>query len=129
MHGSQERVEQADHIAVVGGGPVGVQVASDIKSYFPQKVVTLIHSRTQLLPNFGPRLHEHVMKTLKQLDVNLILGERPQTVTTEDIASMAKDKIQDTLSFRDGHKETFDLVVNSAPFSFFPPLFFALHSY
>ncbi|EGD84105.1 hypothetical protein H112_07796 [Trichophyton rubrum D6] len=111
MHGSQERVEQADHIAVVGGGPVGVQVASDIKSYFPQKVVTLIHSRTQLLPNFGPRLHEHVMKTLKQLDVNLILGERPQTVTTEDIASMAKDKIQDTLSFRDGHKETFDLVI------------------
>ncbi|EFE41891.1 hypothetical protein TRV_03351, partial [Trichophyton verrucosum HKI 0517] len=110
MHGSQERVERADRIAVVGGGPVGVQVASDIKSYFPQKDVTLIHSRTQLLPNFGPRLHEHVMKTLKQLDVNLILGERPQTVTG-DIASMAKDKIQEALSFRDGHKETFDLVI------------------
>lgn len=129
MHGSQARVEQADRIAVVGGGPVGVQVASDIKSYFPQKDVTLIHSRTQLLPNFGPRLHEHVMKTLKQLDVNLILGERPQIVTGDIASIMAKDKIQEALSFRDGHKETFDLVVNSAPFSFFPPLFLMLHSY
>ncbi|EZF29981.1 hypothetical protein H109_05499 [Trichophyton interdigitale MR816] len=111
MHGSQARVEQADRIAVVGGGPVGVQVASDIKSYFPQKDVTLIHSRTQLLPNFGPRLHEHVMKTLKQLDVNLILGERPQIVTGDIASIMAKDKIQEALSFRDGHKETFDLVI------------------
>ncbi|EFQ98094.1 oxidoreductase [Nannizzia gypsea CBS 118893] len=110
MHASQERIQLADRIAVVGGGPVGVQVATDIKSFFPQKDVTLIHSRKQLLPNFGPRLHEHVMKTLKQLDVNLILGERPQTVA-ENVAVMAKGKTQEALSFADGRKEAFDLVI------------------
>ncbi|KAM5441287.1 hypothetical protein MferCBS31731_003716 [Microsporum ferrugineum] len=110
MRASQDRIKHADRIAVVGGGPVGVQVATDIKSFFPQKDVTLIHSRSQLLPNFGPRLHEHVMKTLKQLQVNLILGERPQAVT-EGVKEMIKDRHQEALCFKDGRKQIFDLVI------------------
>jgi apoptosis-inducing factor 2 len=41
----QDRISRAGRIAVIGGGPVGVQLASDIKSYYPQKDVTLVHSR------------------------------------------------------------------------------------
>lgn len=37
---------KAKNIAVIGGGAVGVELATDIKSYYPEKSVTLVHSRT-----------------------------------------------------------------------------------
>ncbi|KAK2594398.1 hypothetical protein QQS21_007904 [Conoideocrella luteorostrata] len=35
MQRSQRRVQDANRIAVIGGGPVGVQIATDIAAYFP----------------------------------------------------------------------------------------------
>ncbi|KAL4742969.1 hypothetical protein BDV11DRAFT_202207 [Aspergillus similis] len=73
LQASQKRIQHANHIAVVGGGPVGTQIATDIASYFSETKVTLVHSPAQLLPIFGPRLHEHVYKTMKKqlnIDVN-----------------------------------------------------------
>lgn len=50
------KIEHAESIAIVGGGAVGVQLSADIKSAFPSKDVTLMHSRERLLNGFGPRL-------------------------------------------------------------------------
>lgn len=52
----QARVEKAEKIAIVGGGVVGVQLLAGIKSFYRDKTVVLIHSRDQLLLNFGMRL-------------------------------------------------------------------------
>ncbi|XMA09185.1 hypothetical protein WAI453_001976 [Rhynchosporium graminicola] len=41
----QERIKESMDIALVGAGAVGVQLATDIKSFYPEKKVTLIHSR------------------------------------------------------------------------------------
>ncbi|EFQ96751.1 oxidoreductase [Nannizzia gypsea CBS 118893] len=98
---SQKQVQNAKKIAVIGGGPVGVQVATDIKSFFPAKDVTLIHSRHQLLPNFGPRLHGHILQILSRLNVKTILGERPQSASNQE----------SSLQFKNGHKEIYDLVI------------------
>jgi NADH dehydrogenase FAD-containing subunit len=106
LQASQKRIQHANRIAVVGGGPVGIQIATDIASYFPEKKVTLVHSRAQLLPNFGPRLHEHVYKTMKQLNIDVVLGERPQ------LNGNGADARPGTLSFRDGRTAKYDLVVS-----------------
>lgn len=111
MRASQDRIQKANRIAVVGGGPVGVQVATDIKSWFPHKDVTLIHSRLQLLPNFGPRLHEFALQSLKKLQINTILGERPQTVPG-GVKDIVKGSTQEALGFKDGRQEIYDLVVS-----------------
>lgn len=100
LQGSQQRIQDAGRIAVVGGGPVGVQIATDIAAYFPDKNVTLVHSRSQLLPNFGPKLHENVVKAMEPLNVKLVLGERPQIGNNG------------TLSFTDSRKSQYDLVVS-----------------
>ncbi|KAL4809098.1 hypothetical protein BDV18DRAFT_158031 [Aspergillus unguis] len=100
LQASQKRIQHANDIAVVGGGPVGIQIATDIASYFPEKKVTLVHSRAQLLPNFGPSLHEHVYKTMEQLDIDMVLGERPQL-----------DKNGRTLAFKNGQTAKYDLVI------------------
>lgn len=76
MREIQERVKDSNEIVLVGGGALGVQFATDIASVHPGKKVTLIHSRKQLLPNFDERVHEIAYHRLKQLGVNVVLGER-----------------------------------------------------
>ncbi|KAK5556514.1 hypothetical protein LTR46_005706 [Exophiala xenobiotica] len=72
----QERIKAAHHIIIVGAGAAGVEIAGDIKSQYPQKKVTLIHSREQLLNNFGPGLHDRAKSALEGLGVELYLGQR-----------------------------------------------------
>ncbi|KAL5501243.1 hypothetical protein ACEPAH_9630 [Sanghuangporus vaninii] len=72
----QERLRSADSILCVGGGALGIQFATDVKSVYPQKHVTLLHSRVRLLPHFMRELHTEVLKSVEDLSVDLILGER-----------------------------------------------------
>lgn len=109
----QKRVDSAKSIALVGGGAVGVEMAADIKSFFPEKKVTLVHSRSQLLPRFGKRLHDHASKALTGLGVELKLQERP-TISKRDENEIGTTS-QSTLCFKDGHEEQFDLVVRETP--------------
>lgn len=51
-------------------------MATDIKDRYPEKSVTLIHSRLQLMNTFHPRLHEIVLDRCNELGINLILGDR-----------------------------------------------------
>ncbi|OAG34923.1 hypothetical protein AYO21_10927 [Fonsecaea monophora] len=72
----QQRIVAAKDIVIVGGGAAGVEVASDIKSKYPQKSVTLVHSRENLLNNFGAELHDIAKKALEELGIKLYLGDR-----------------------------------------------------
>lgn len=76
MREMQERVRASQDIVLVGGGALGVEFATDIKSIYPEKHVTLIHSRKQLLPNFDIHVHEAAYARLTELGVELVLGER-----------------------------------------------------
>ncbi|KAJ7456945.1 putative amid-like NADH oxidoreductase [Mycena latifolia] len=74
----QRDIADAARIAVVGGGAVGVEIAADVKSFFPHKTVTLFHSRDQLLPAYQKRLHAHVTEAFAELGIRVVYGERPQ---------------------------------------------------
>ncbi|CDS00533.1 uncharacterized protein SPSC_02082 [Sporisorium scitamineum] len=98
MREIQVRVKASNEIVLVGGGALGVQFAADIASVHPGKKVTLIHSRKQLLPNFDERVHEIAYRRLKQLGVNVVLGERlaltegcPRGSTVQNSAANAVD--------------------------------------
>lgn len=97
----QSTIKKAARIAVVGGGAVGVELASDIKDFYPEKSVVLIHSRARLLPSFGDRLHQYVTKRLGEMGVEIWLNERPQIVEGSR-----------TLKLKIGKEETFDLIVS-----------------
>jgi pyruvate/2-oxoglutarate dehydrogenase complex dihydrolipoamide dehydrogenase (E3) component len=99
----QAKIKAAKNIAIVGGGPVGVQLAADIQTFYEDKRVVLLHSRSQLLPSFGKRLHEYVVGKLTELGVKVILEERPQLPSAPEAMS---------LQFKDSKSENFDLVVS-----------------
>ena len=102
----QQSIADADRIAVVGGGAVGVEIASDIKTFFPDKDVTLFHSRSQLLPTFGQRLHEYVSSALDKLGVHVVCSERPEILSGKEPQQLRTSKgVLD-----------FDLIVSHAHF-------------
>ncbi|KAH7910088.1 hypothetical protein BJ138DRAFT_1009593 [Hygrophoropsis aurantiaca] len=72
----QKRVESASSVLVVGGGALGIQFASDIADVYPNKHVTLLHSRKRLLPRFDPSIHAEILQSLEDLNVEVITGER-----------------------------------------------------
>ncbi|KAH7409393.1 oxidoreductase [Cadophora sp. MPI-SDFR-AT-0126] len=100
----QERIQEAGDIAVVGAGAVGVQLATDIKTFWPEKRVTLVHSRERILSSFGERLHGYVMEKLDVLGIEVVLKERPTTPKSSSWEPME-------LEFKDGGKRKFDLVI------------------
>ncbi|EFR04579.1 oxidoreductase [Nannizzia gypsea CBS 118893] len=106
----QNFIKKANKIAVIGGGAVGVELATDIKSYYPDKSVTLVHSRERLLPRFGGQVHEKVMAALQKLDVEVWLGERPQLPSGDKEGWSGQTKDQ-SLLFSDGKVVAYDLIV------------------
>ncbi|CAE6363294.1 unnamed protein product [Rhizoctonia solani] len=79
---AQKRLKLVESVLVVGGGALGIQFASDLKSLYPHKQITLLHSRMQLLPRFPNKIHDEINKTMHALGVNLILGQRLDLKTT-----------------------------------------------
>jgi NADH dehydrogenase FAD-containing subunit len=80
----RQKLKDAQNIVVVGGGPAGIELAADAKAQFPQKNITLIHSRKTLLhEGFGVEAHRRIYQEMESLGVNLLLGEKPAIPTDE----------------------------------------------
>jgi NADH dehydrogenase FAD-containing subunit len=75
--GYRTKISSASSVVVVGAGAVGVELAAEIKSHYPEKKVTLIHSRA--LPIVGPyteKFRNRVVDELKIIGVELLFENR-----------------------------------------------------
>ncbi|KAJ5715627.1 uncharacterized protein N7483_012808 [Penicillium malachiteum] len=72
----QANVKRSKSIVIVGGGAVGVQMATDLKEYYPEKDITVVQSRPRVMPSFHPGLHELVKRRFDELGIKLITGAR-----------------------------------------------------
>lgn len=69
------RLAAADRVAIVGAGPVGVELSGEISWRYPSKSVEILGSETQLLAEAGnPRLSARVETTLRDRGVTVSLG-------------------------------------------------------
>ena len=55
---------------------MGIQMATDIKELYPDKSVTLVHSRKNVMNKFHPQLHDLVEERCADLGIVLKLGSR-----------------------------------------------------
>ncbi|KAK3356696.1 hypothetical protein B0T25DRAFT_497387 [Lasiosphaeria hispida] len=76
LKGVQAKIRAASHVVVAGGGAAGVELATDAKHQYPDKSVTLVHSRPSVMHRFGPELQAEAMKALERLGVDVILEEK-----------------------------------------------------
>eukprot|EP00299_Pterocystis_sp_00344_P002375 c12689_g1_i1.p1 GENE.c12689_g1_i1~~c12689_g1_i1.p1 ORF type:complete len:400 (-),score=99.22 c12689_g1_i1:21-1220(-) len=110
---AHEAVKAANNILIVGGGPVGVELAGEIHHNYPNKHITICHSGKTLLSNQGggPQLtdlfFESLDRVLKAANVTVLLNTRVTNLTTNSFASGPQ-----TVTTRDGKALEADLVFN-----------------
>ncbi|KAJ1673943.1 hypothetical protein EV182_004275, partial [Spiromyces aspiralis] len=95
IDGLRERVSAAKHILLIGGGPVGVELAAEIAEHFAEaiksgeKKITLAHSRNlPLTDRISQRMRQDIKEKLELLGVDLVLGHRlevPEEVGFGDV--------------------------------------------
>ncbi|KAJ7666838.1 hypothetical protein DFH06DRAFT_252174 [Mycena polygramma] len=83
LKSKQRAIEDAGSVLVVGGGALGIQFATDIAEVYPEKRVTLLHSRHRLLPRFDGAMHTEILQALESANVDVILGERLDLAATD----------------------------------------------
>ncbi|TDB88499.1 FAD-dependent oxidoreductase [Actinomadura sp. KC216] len=66
----------AERVLIAGAGPVGLELAGEIKEVWPGKRVTVVDPVERLLPGFHPELRRDLRRQLDELDVRLLLGTR-----------------------------------------------------
>ncbi|XP_062958028.1 ferroptosis suppressor protein 1 isoform X1 [Cynocephalus volans] len=72
-----QQVQRSQFIVVVGGGSAGVEMAAEIKTEYPEKEVTLIHSQVPLADKeLLPCVRQEVKDILLRKGVQLLLSER-----------------------------------------------------
>ncbi|KFO36953.1 Apoptosis-inducing factor 2 [Fukomys damarensis] len=71
------QIQSSEFVVVVGGGSAGVEMAAEIKTDYPEKGVTLIHSQVSLAEKeLLPCVRQEVKEILLRKGVQLLLSER-----------------------------------------------------
>ncbi|KAI1272181.1 hypothetical protein F5Y07DRAFT_310888 [Xylaria sp. FL0933] len=104
----QQRLKNAKSIAIVGGGAVGVQMATDLKETYPEKEITLIHSRDQLMPVYHSKLSDIIKARCQELGIKLVLGSRVN-IPADDFQRATGKPI--TISLQNGSTLEADIVI------------------
>lgn len=65
-------IKNSKSIILIGGGAVGVQMACDIKELYPEKDVTLVHSRNHIMPVYNEKLSDLIKERFKELGIKLV---------------------------------------------------------
>lgn len=74
-----DAIQKAKKIVLVGGGPVGVETAAEIKYKYADKDVTVVHSRPTLLANvISDASKERLRKKAQGMGIKFALDERIQ---------------------------------------------------
>jgi apoptosis-inducing factor 2 len=70
------KLRGSHNVLIIGGGLVGIELASEIADRFPTKNITLVHSKQELIPRSPKKARDYAQKFLEKKGVKLIFGEK-----------------------------------------------------
>ncbi|MFT0167925.1 NAD(P)/FAD-dependent oxidoreductase [Paraburkholderia mimosarum] len=70
------RLLQARNVLIVGGGPIGIEVAGEISETFPDKRLTVLEAGPRILGGTSPKLAAYAQRVLAGRGVAVIVNER-----------------------------------------------------
>ncbi|MDP4039613.1 MAG: FAD-dependent oxidoreductase [Candidatus Pacearchaeota archaeon] len=69
------RLEKSENILIIGGGLVGIELASEITTHYPIKKITLIQGDKELIPRNNRKTGEYAFKFLRKRNINIIFNK------------------------------------------------------
>lgn len=72
----QDEIARATSIVVGGGGPLGIELAGEIATYYPEKKIVLVSASSRLLDMLKPSSGATAKKNLTNLMVDVIEGTK-----------------------------------------------------
>lgn len=105
--GDPEKPQDGRRVVIIGAGAVGIEFAGEIKNYYPNIDVTLIHSRSQVLSSepLPSEVKDQVGTILEEEGVKVVLGNRA------NITELPSGEYEVKLA--DGRILTADFVIDS----------------
>jgi NADH dehydrogenase FAD-containing subunit len=74
IHATREELAGAEKVLLLGAGPVGLELAGEIKSVWPEKAVTIVDPAEEILPGLPDEFRAEIRRQLDELGVELLLG-------------------------------------------------------
>jgi NADH dehydrogenase FAD-containing subunit len=71
---THDQLALAARVLILGAGPVGLELAGEIREVWPDKAITVVGRGAQLLPGYLPEVSEDLRRQLAELRVDLRLG-------------------------------------------------------
>jgi len=70
-------IEKSNNICIIGGGPVGIELSGEIKYFYPNKEITLIHKHYAIMQQYklGYKFESKIELKLKKLGINVISND------------------------------------------------------
>ncbi|MET9338399.1 FAD-dependent oxidoreductase [Nonomuraea sp. NPDC003804] len=98
----------SERVLILGAGPVGLELAGEIKEVWPHKHVTILDPAEQLLPAFPAEMRAELRRQLDELAVHLRLGTgltappatEPGQAATFTVATTGGEEITADIWFR-----------------------------
>jgi apoptosis-inducing factor 2 len=75
LRATHRELDRSSGVLLLGAGPVGLELAGEIKAAWPAKPVTIVDPRPDLMPGgFPPGFRDELRAQLDAMDVRLVLG-------------------------------------------------------
>jgi NADH dehydrogenase FAD-containing subunit len=72
---ANDRLREAEHVLLLGGGPVGIELAGELKAAYPDKRVTIVEAGDDVLAGpYDQRLRDELRRQLGEVGVELLLA-------------------------------------------------------
>lgn len=69
------KLKEASSVLIIGAGPVGVELATEIATEYPSKKITMVDMNRTVCASFPESTRAYITKRLVQMKVELVLGD------------------------------------------------------
>lgn len=73
LRATSSEIAAATSVLILGAGPVGLELAGEIREAWPAKRITVVDRSARLLPGYLPEVREALVRQLAQLSIDLHL--------------------------------------------------------
>ncbi|HLC81495.1 MAG TPA: FAD-dependent oxidoreductase [Candidatus Nanoarchaeia archaeon] len=94
-----QQLAKAKSVLIIGGGLVGVELAAEIVEEFPQKKVTLVHSKPELIERNPKKARDYARKFLLDRKVAIYFNERVESFKEHEYKTNKNNLLKPDIAF------------------------------